>query len=107
MARGNWIDGQAAVYSPDWTALPVTVAISGTTAKPAAALALGVYRVQANVACFFRVGAFSSIVATTSCHPLEAGQEVLFQVTATGSDDGIAAITGGVSGTLYISKVHV
>lgn len=83
-----------------------TVTISGTTAKTAAALPCGVYRVRAVADCYWRQGAYASITATVAAgHFLPAGEEILIEVQETGRDDGIAFITGGAGGSAYLVVV--
>jgi hypothetical protein len=84
---------------------PTIVAISSSTAKTGSALSAGHYRVSANVDCFIKQGAQASITAATTDTPLFAGDEVLIVVTGS-TDAGVAAITGGASGSLYIKAVE-
>ncbi len=83
-----------------------TVAISGTTAKNATAgLALGDYLIKSSCDCFVRQGAWASITSTAAAgFPLFAGEYLIIPVTKAGFDDGIAAITGGATGSLYIKQ---
>ena len=84
-----------------------TVTISGTTAKTAALLPVGAYYVSSNVACYVRQGPYSTIAATVAAgHPLPAGVEWVMRVTMASVDDGIAAITDGATGKLFLHLVE-
>ena len=94
--------GRHASFCPD-IQTTVTVSISGTTARTAAALLPGLYRITSDVNCFIQPGG-STIEATTVKAPLWYKTYDYHAVSAT-TNNYIAAITAGETGTLYVTKV--
>lgn len=84
-----------------WTSAPVTVSLSGTTAR-SGALGAGMYYVCADVACYFLQGG-SSVDATTASNYLPAGAIVAMRVTSA-ADGYVAAILASGTGTLFIMQ---
>jgi hypothetical protein len=92
-----------------WTATAQTrVALSGTTALCNAALTPGkLYVVCADVAWHMNQGAFTTgpVAATTKDLPLAAYEKIYVWCTTADTDDGVAGITDGSTGFLYVKAV--
>ena len=80
---------------------PDTLALSVTSDR-VQLLANRIYRAWSSVDCFFKMGN-SSVVATTSSHPLTAKVDMLI-VPQVGSDY-LAGIVSSGSGTLFVSEI--
>ncbi len=84
---------------------PITVAISGTTAR-STQLSLGRYELFSTTDCYFLQGD-TTVVALTSSYPLGGGFELPEPMVVTASGNSfVAAITGGATGTLFIEPVQ-
>ena len=98
------------VINPDvalrFTDDAVTVSLSTTTARTAAALAPGFYYITSSADCHFKQGG-SAVTATSSANRLWAKERVLVRVRGGGyGDDYVAAILAESTGTLEISRAR-
>ncbi len=84
---------------------PVTISLSGTTAKTSAALPPGKYQAWAPVAWFVKRGVHASVEAALTSCPLQAYQILTFYVTQTGVDDGIAGILSASTSTAIVQAL--
>lgn len=96
------------IFSPDelahaeWSAAPVIVSISGTTAK-SAQLAEGTYYAISDTACFFKQGS-TAITAATTDNYMPANLPFVVKVRDTTAMGFIAAITSSATGKFYIMR---
>jgi len=100
-------DGNAviqAAYGPLSGATVTITTAAAATAKHAALLAVGLYRVSSSVAVTISFGVFASVVATATDMPLAANGVEYFMVV---QGDGIAAFDAGAGGgTVSITKMR-
>ena len=83
---------------------PVTVSLTGTTARSAQLKKQSKYEIFATVDWFFLQGTVA-VDATTSSHPRLAYQPTTIVVEDATSDGYIAGILSAGTGTLYIAEL--
>lgn len=89
---------------PKYTATPTPLVLSGTSNALSSGLEAGFYVLQSDVEFFIKQGG-ATLSATTASFRIPANTARGLMVTATGTDDNIAGITSGGTGTLQIMSV--
>lgn len=99
---GTYVEQIGPEFYPDLTATTVTRSLSGTTAR-SAQLPTGRYVCVSSINFYVKVGN-STVNATTSDFLVPAMTPFSINVTTTNSNDYVAGITDGGTGTLYMIR---
>ena len=98
-------DTENLILAQQLTGTAVEITVGAASATHGAALAVGRHQLSTNTDCRVLQGVFGSTTAVATSTMFIKGQIREIVVTATGVDDGVAAIQDNASGALTITPL--